>query len=121
VQNAYGTRVFSNVTFCGASNCVCVVTLYRVCVFHVVAGDVSVVRTFVTREVNVRGDDGLPPSICDHVARMQALPLPHGAEAAELLPPALTPQDMPLNAAIPGRAGARKELKKSSPLCTPSH
>ena len=43
----HGTRVFSDVTCCGVSNCVCVVTLYRVCVFRVVAGVVSVVRTFV--------------------------------------------------------------------------
>ena len=112
VQRAYGTRVFSNVTYCGVSNCVCVVTLYRVCVFRVVARDVSVVRTFVTREVNVRGDKSLMDDIRDYVALMQALPLPPGAEAAELLLPALTLQDLPLNTAIMDRAGALKELKE---------
>ena len=40
-QRAYGTRVFSGVTFRGVPNRVCVVTMYRVCVFRVVAGVVS--------------------------------------------------------------------------------
>ena len=61
--------------------------------------------------------DGSIDDIRDHVARMQALPLPPGAEAAELLLPALTPQVLPLNAAITDRAGALKELKEVlSPL-----
>ena len=120
VQRAYGTRVFSNVTYCGVTNCVCVVTLYRVCVFRVVARDVSVVRTFVTREVNVRGDQSLMDDIRDYVALMQALPLPPGAEAAELLLPALTLQDLPLNTAIMDRAGALQELREVlSPLHPP--
>jgi hypothetical protein len=116
-QRAYGTRVFSGVTFRGVYNCVCVVTMYRVCVLRVVAGNVSVVRAFVTREVNVRGADALfAPCILDHIARMQALPLPPGAE--ELLLPALTSQVLlPLSAAILDRAGALEELMEVlSPL-----
>jgi hypothetical protein len=113
VQHAYGTRVFSGVTCCGEPNCVCVVTMYRVCVFRVVDGVVSVVRTFVTREMYVRGDDRLPTRIRDYVARMQALPLPPGAEAAELLLPVLSPQVLPLHAAIPDwGTGALNELKE---------
>ena len=41
VQHAYGTRVYSGLTCDGVRNCVCVVTMYRVCVFRVVAGVVS--------------------------------------------------------------------------------
>ena len=117
VQHAYGTRVFSGEKFDGVSNCVCVVTMYRVCVFRVVAGNVYVVSTFVTREVNERGADALfAPYILHHIARMQALPLPPGAE--ELLLPALTPQVLlPPEVAISDRAGALKELKEVlSPL-----
>jgi hypothetical protein len=117
VQHAYGTRVFSGETCNGVSNCVCVVTMYRVCVFRVVDGNVSVVSTFATREVNERGDDALfAPYILQHIAHMQALPLPPGAE--ELLLPALTPQVLlPPEVAISDRAGALKELKEVlSPL-----
>jgi hypothetical protein len=110
VQRAYGTRVFSNMTFRGMSNCVCVVTLYRVCVFHVVAGDVNVVRASVTHEVNVHDDDDLPSRIRVYVKQMQALPLPLGAEAAELLLPVFSIQALPVSNTVLDRAGALKEL-----------
>jgi hypothetical protein len=53
-QHAYGTRVYSGLTCDGVRNCVCVVTMYRVCVFHVDGVDVSVMHDIVLRSVSVR-------------------------------------------------------------------
>lgn len=48
-QHAYGTRVYSGLTCDGVSNCVCVVTMYRVCVFQVDGVDVTVMHYIVLR------------------------------------------------------------------------
>jgi len=55
-QRAYGTRVFCDMLCNDVMNCVCVVTLYRVCVFRVDAGVVSVLHDLAKRDVNVLGD-----------------------------------------------------------------
>jgi hypothetical protein len=89
-QRAYGTRVFSDVTFRGVSNCVCVVMMYRVCVF-------SVVETVVTvlHDVNARDARDLhtmlPLSHCAsidaHLSNLQSLPSPTEAESARSVLP----------------------------------
>jgi hypothetical protein len=89
-QRAYGTRVFSDVTFRGVSNCVCVVTMYRVCVF-------SVVETVVTVLHDVNARDALPdlhtllPSHCASIVaqlnHLQSLPSPTEAESARSVLP----------------------------------
>ena len=53
VQHAYGTRVYTDVTCHKFQHCVCVVTMYRVCVLSVHDGVAAVLCELVTHDVNV--------------------------------------------------------------------
>jgi hypothetical protein len=114
VQHAYGTRVFRGLTFDNVHNCVCVVTMCRVCVFRVDGRVVSVLRQQVMRDVNVN-DFAAHIDVAAHIAHLRALPSPSG----ELLP-ALPLQVLPFRGTIPDRAGALQELREVlSPLHPP--
>jgi hypothetical protein len=122
-QHAYGTRVYTNVTCNGVKHCVCVVTLYRVCVFSVRDGVAAVVCQFVTRDVNtaidVRGGSVLCMPLADaaqilsYIAALHALPSPTANETAHLVLPAfqLQPSRRPTTVAR-NRADALDELYK---------
>jgi len=119
-QRAYGTRVFCNVVCNDVMNCVCVVTLYRVCVFGVDDNVVSVLHDLTMRDVNVLGDLHMLPQhgiyVFEHIRRLQALPSPTEAELAHMLLPAVQRQLQPNRWVIPAdRAGALKELVEVSP------
>jgi hypothetical protein len=124
-QHAYGTRVYSGVTCDGVSNCVCAVTMYRVCVVHVVdAFAVSLMHNIVLREVDVLcsadgrvvlfGGVSLQPPVVaamlQHMAELQALHIPQHLEATLQYPP-FQRQILSPDAQIPdSAAGALKEL-----------
>jgi hypothetical protein len=97
-QHAYGTRVYDDVTYRDVPHCVCVVTLYRVCVLSVHDRVAAVLCEFVTRDVNVdvnvHGGSVLcmPPTqaarILLHIAALNELPSPNAREQAHLVLPA---------------------------------
>ena len=96
-QHAHGTRAYTDVTCHDVQHCVCVVTMYRVCVLSVHDGVAAVLCEFVTRDVNVDvnvlGGSVLcmPPTqaarILLHIAALNELPSPNAREKAHLVLP----------------------------------
>jgi len=131
VQHAYGTRVYRGVACNGVINCVCVVTMYRVCVLSVDGAVVTVLHNIVLRDVDVREDDGCvvcgalswaqpPAGVVREILVLQDRPLP--ADLPPLVyPPFQRRVLLAWDAPILDAASALKELHEVPPPPAPLH
>jgi hypothetical protein len=143
VQHANGTRVFRDVTCNDVPNRVCVVTMYRVWVFHVgIDHNICTHPDVVLRAVNVHIVDassvvcggvsiscpsaGMADSMLHCMHALQVAPITP-ALAEQLLYPAIQRVILPFGDRMPSTpAGAREELIQVStpfslPLCHHTH
>jgi hypothetical protein len=127
VQHAYGTRVFRDVTCNHVPNLVCVMTMYRVWVFHVDADhDICTDHNVMLRGVNVHIVDaisvvcgalsiscpsaGMADSMLQCMQALQVAPTTLALEE-QLLYPAIRRAMLQFDEGMPSTpAGAREEL-----------